>query len=128
MTVEVVAWFPWLQRLPEELLARLDWAEFQVPTGAVVDVVRRLERLTGQHVMTYRELGGHRTAGTVQLCQIIEAAPLAAADLAVLVDLERVLPGVRFVLYRNPLRLRLPAMDPVGQADSEIDRSLSIEG
>ena len=105
------AHFPWLLGLPGELLARLDWAEFQVPIGAVADVVRRLEGLTGQFAMTYREQGGHRAAGTVQLCRVIEAAPLSEVDLAVLVDLERTLPGVRVVLYRNPLRLRSPVVD-----------------
>jgi hypothetical protein len=104
---DVRAWFPWLAELPSDLLARLDWTEFREPTGAVADVVRQLEDVTGQRVMTYRRHpDGQRKTGTVQLCQLIEAATLSAADTDLLVRLERTVADVRLVLYRNPLRLR----------------------
>ncbi|MFC7622626.1 hypothetical protein [Microlunatus sp. GCM10028923] len=104
-TLEVRASFPWLAQLPSHLLARLDWAEIQVPTGVVADVVRQLEAATGQLVMIYHR--DHRgPAGTVQLCQLIEVAQLSPADATVLVDLERTVPDVSIVLYGNPLRLR----------------------
>ena len=94
---------PILRVLSADLLARIDTSELLPGHGAHEATRRRLEASLDAYVVAYR--ARHPTLA-LTLCRLIEPISLSPDEVAGVRAAEAQHPGVAFVAYVRPLRMR----------------------